>query len=501
MLILIIFWAFISWVNTNHALLRAPLVDWWLPTTFSKSVIRTSLFKCGDICINPRIPQTEACTPPLQVPTASSPSYLPSFSFDSVDGNFLRVFIPTDNSDASTFLQTSSHPALFWLNTKCKSFKTVSWPPSRSLRWANKGVKDPGKASWATRSLLREARRSLENRRRGQVFVPFNVFSTIQLGPEFSSDVAGDGPSLPVKAALKFIQLNANGLSLDRVMELNQLLVTHKPDVVLLQETKLEENDATPIFKGYHAERADRTLPRQGEGKKPRGGGLLTLFRCTEEAVSRFQIQKLEPTSKASNSLAETLQVKVLWNRKFMVITNIYVPPLCPSNVQESRIDDFKAEVCLQRCLDVDTTIGHIMGGDLNGHHESWETSTSSTRNNPRGTDIFDYVVESGLLSIANIGSVNTFMRGGLTLSRSTPDLTLFSPNICCMEWCVLPAISSDHCPICFYVKHDADGEEVRPRTTQRVTKFSFKRATPEHWLAFNKKLGILLRTIQPGVL
>ena len=50
---MIIFWAFISWVNTNHALLRAPLVDWWLPTTFSKSVIRTSLFKSGDICINP----------------------------------------------------------------------------------------------------------------------------------------------------------------------------------------------------------------------------------------------------------------------------------------------------------------------------------------------------------------------------------------------------------------------------------------------------------------
>ncbi|KAK2726387.1 hypothetical protein QYM36_000726 [Artemia franciscana] len=69
----------------------------------------------------------------------------------------------------------------------------------------------------------------------------------------------------------RVIQLNIRGMGKSKVVELKNLLVRSKPDIVLIQETLLNEQKTSPNFKGYSMARWDR--------KTGPGGGLKTLVK------------------------------------------------------------------------------------------------------------------------------------------------------------------------------------------------------------------------------
>ena len=121
---------------------------------------------------------------------------------------------------------------------------------------------------------------------------------------------------------LKIFQWNCNGISTKRG-DLLKTLACHRPDIVILQESKLQPSQVNkpeniPLFPGYQIFRKDRTV---ADG----GGGLLTLVKLSlnaQECDSPF-----DPPASVNDNL-EFLFVKVwLTAQQSIIVGNLYNPP------------------------------------------------------------------------------------------------------------------------------------------------------------------------------
>ena len=114
-----------------------------------------------------------------------------------------------------------------------------------------------------------------------------------------------------------------------------------------------------------------------------------------------------------------------------MSFLNVYAPPPIRSSPTDDRTDSFSPSIPSSRNL--------FILGDFNCHHPLWDSRGTS---NPRGEEVFDWVISSDLLPL-NDPDTPTL------LHRSSPDIS-FAPSTLAFScsWEVLQDLGSDHLQI-----------------------------------------------------
>ena len=112
---------------------------------------------------------------------------------------------------------------------------------------------------------------------------------------------------------IKILQLNANGIR-STVEELKHLLLTSQPDVVTVQESKLNKTSRIPKIPNYTAIRTDR--------QHKQGGGLITYIKSD----TTFTHLKTPQTINTDNTEIQLLKIHTK-HFKDITIANIYIAP------------------------------------------------------------------------------------------------------------------------------------------------------------------------------
>lgn len=205
------------------------------------------------------------------------------------------------------------------------------------------------------------------------------------------------------KTKLKIITWNCNGLT-TKQNELQILIEKTEPDVVLLQETRLNKKRVTKI-------------PNYTIYNKPKtaNGGLLTYAKNTID-LSKVDTQ----TSTAEIQLFQTDN---------LTIANYYLPPT-------KKHDFIKLDEILSNSDKV------IIAGDYNSLHPTW----NNNRHNPNGNQLHDFLQSSdALLSYpTNDHTHHSYVPNH---RPSTIDLAI-TKNLTVRKITTLNKLSSDHLPV-----------------------------------------------------
>lgn len=164
---------------------------------------------------------------------------------------------------------------------------------------------------------------------------------------------------------LKIIHINVNSIiRLSRRHELCNFLNIHKPDFVLLNETKLNPKHKL-VFQNYEMIRKDRL-------NSTRGGGVAILVRRG--------IKYKEHKNKLINSFKclETCVINIpLPSNKSLFIISAYYPSGNNDQLFKSEIHELFSSLNLQ-----DPDIFYILAGDLNSKHSNWGNVNVNTKGN-----------------------------------------------------------------------------------------------------------------------
>ena len=135
---------------------------------------------------------------------------------------------------------------------------------------------------------------------------------------------------------IKILQLNASGIR-STVEELKHLLLTTQPDVVAVQESKLNPASRTPKIPNYTAIRTDR--------KHKQGGGLITYIKTD----TTFTHLKTPQTINTDNTEIQLLKIHTK-HFKDITIANIYIAPRNTATPQHDTIDTTDTDItnCIQ---------------------------------------------------------------------------------------------------------------------------------------------------------
>ena len=135
-------------------------------------------------------------------------------------------------------------------------------------------------------------------------------------------------------------------------------------------------------------------------------------------------------------------------------------PPIC-SSPTDGRTDSFSPSILL-------SSRNLFILGDFNCHHPLWDSKGTS---DPRGEEVFDWVISSDLLPL-NDPDTSTLLHRS-SGSRSSPDIS-FAPSTLALScsWEVLQNLGSDHLPILLSIP-------LSPvfRPNERPPSFSFQKA------------------------
>jgi exonuclease III len=132
-----------------------------------------------------------------------------------------------------------------------------------------------------------------------------------------------------------------------------------KPYVILIQETKLQEQQKTPMLEQYSSVRCDRP---QGNS----GGGLLTYVH------SNLQFRELTNFQTYKNGVERSVVEIRDRSNSTCRLANIYIPPRDINADQ----DEIRTNQCIQELLMADT----ILAGDVNVHAPLWHSSITDAR-------------------------------------------------------------------------------------------------------------------------
>ena len=231
---------------------------------------------------------------------------------------------------------------------------------------------------------------------------------------------------------LRVLQWNAGGLRA-RSTELLHFLSSHPVDLICIQESNLNSSFSFQI-PGFSALRSDHTHSRSG---------ILSpdTMHASDDAII-FVRQGLSfselPTSSLSSldPYSDYVGVNIsLNNSSSLSFLNVYAPYLLLPNGWQNRFLFFLHSSLLQESL-------HSWG--FNCHHLLWDSRVSS---DPRGEEVFDWVISSDLLPLNNPGIPTLLHRS--SGSRSSPDIS-FAPSSLAFScsWEVLQDLGSDHLPI-----------------------------------------------------
>ena len=119
-----------------------------------------------------------------------------------------------------------------------------------------------------------------------------------------------------------------------------------------------------------------------------------------------------------------------------MSFLNVYAPPI-RSSPTNGRTDSFSPSI-------LPSSRNLFILGDFNCHHPLWDSRGTS---DPRGEEVFDWVISSDLLPLNDPDTPTLLHRS--SGSRSSPDIS-FAPSTLALScsWEVLQDLGSDHLPI-----------------------------------------------------
>lgn len=205
-------------------------------------------------------------------------------------------------------------------------------------------------------------------------------------------------------------------------------------DIVLLSETWLVSDDSFHI-KGYNIHRADRT--------DIRGGGVAILI---SKGLS------FTPVKIRKNFNSDIEVCAVLVDNVGVTFVSIYKPP------------DVRATLQDWEHLFAQFSENSVIGGDLNGHHQTWGASHTDAQ----GIRILE-ALDSANLMFLNDGTHTTMSRPGRR--SSAIDLTIMPHNLITKSsWEVhCDALGSYHFPIKINISLNYKVDALRPTTRWKV--------------------------------
>ena len=149
----------------------------------------------------------------------------------------------------------------------------------------------------------------------------------------------------------------------------------------------------------------------------------------------------------------------------------------------ENRVQPFNADNGFSACINRFPDSHHIIAGDMNAHHNSWDKTKTSE--DEIGQDIYSWLIDGSNMLLGNSGGFHT-LKSKRNGSNSTPDLTLYSNGINFSKWKTLNPCTSDHIPITFEINLFDNLEIPNVRNNAKKTKYCFKKA---NWPKFNIEL------------
>jgi ribonuclease HI len=247
------------------------------------------------------------------------------------------------------------------------------------------------------------------------------------------------------RSHLRILQWNCNGARTKKA-ELEQLLLHHKVDVCLLQETKLGPGDDSPKFHGYAVVRRDR--PCEAGTRRVKGGGLMTLVK---EDVPFTRLPQLagEP-----GNILEDLSVGIVARQGLTLrVCNVYCPPV-RSLPGEVRTEEFDVD----RLPSGDKV---LIAGDLNAHSSLWDFVQPE---DALGEQLTEWLADTGMLTVNDGGATRINPATG---GMSSPDVTVMHASWASrVSWTVDAEVGSDHAAVLTVVELVVDG--IREAEEQR---------------------------------
>ena len=260
----------------------------------------------------------------------------------------------------------------------------------------------------------------------------------------------------------KILQWNARSIS-QNFNEFQILIKKQDPDIICLQETNLNSKNKLKI-PGYHPPARLDVDQIKNTAKIGRGLLITTKLSYSFETIQAHSDEHHEELTILAH-LSEYESVK---------ITNTYV--YCNSPV-ESKWDNLETMLTRQ---DLEN---HIITGDFNLHHPSWEPRRSSgpttKLSDPVSNKLHQFITHNLLLH--NSGE-NTYEKGN---AKSAIDLTLShpSPNLNNLTWTVSEDNhDSDHYPIMHTWSFSKPSHYVPP-----IGELRFKTAKAD-WVKFENE-------------
>ena len=244
-----------------------------------------------------------------------------------------------------------------------------------------------------------------------------------------------------------FCQFNIRGLR-ENYEKLDNFLKMYRPEVVCLQETKLNPNATIgrnrPIeFKNYKIYRKDSIGNKWG----------VAILVHTDIPQSLLNI----------NSSLEQVSVKIKFRNKDISVTSLYLPNRIP--IEKEQLEDLNKQLLNHK----------IILTDSNSHHTLW----GSPRDDARGRTIVEFTTENNLI-ILN-GDEPTFISANGVPSHI--DLSIVSPHLVLdSEWHThSDMMGSDHIPT--YITYPKEN-----RKTRTIQRYNIKLA---NWNAYKRSAKI----------
>ena len=237
----------------------------------------------------------------------------------------------------------------------------------------------------------------------------------------------------------------------------------HPVDLICIQESNLNSSSSFRI-PGFSALRSDRTHSRSGilSSDTTHASGGVVIFVRQGLSFSELSTSSLSLLDPCFDYVGINMSLNNLSSLSFL---NVYALPI-RSTPTDGRTDSFSPSILpFSRNL--------FILGDFNCHHHLWDSRVTS---DPRGEEVFDWVISSDLLPLNDPDTPTLLHRS--SGNRSYPDISFASSSLALScSWEVLQDLGSDHLPILLSIPLSS---VFRPN--ERSPSFNFQRA---HWECF----------------
>ena len=207
--------------------------------------------------------------------------------------------------------------------------------------------------------------------------------------------------------------------------------MSHPVDLICIQESNLNSSSSFRI-PGFSTLQSDCTHSRSGilspnATHASRGVIIFVRQSLSFSELSNSSLSSLEPYS-------DYVGINIsLNNSSSLSFLNFYASPICFS-LTDGRTGSFFLSI-------LPSSRNLFILGHFNCHHPLWDSKGTST-SEPRGEEVFDWVISSDLIPLNDLDIATL-------LHRSSPDISfaLSSLALSC-SWEVLQDLGFDHIPV-----------------------------------------------------